>query len=112
MVKFGFKVEKAEDIDVIEAKAKTFGVTTERMSAGGNPEVSDGLRIFTPSEHVLEVYHAQTLLGVETGTHNPDAFPRHLVGIGVPALDHALILSEDVRLMENMFRALFGYVAT
>ena len=112
LVKFGFKVEKPEDIDVIEKKAAAFGVTTERMSAGENPEVSDGLRIFAPSEHVLEVYHAQTLIGVETGTHNPDAFPRHLVGIGVPALDHALILTPDVRLMENMFKELFGYFPT
>ena len=81
VVKFGFKVEKADDIDAIEAKAKTFDVTTERMSAGENPEGSDGLRTFTPSEHVLKGYHTQPLLGVETGTHNPDAFPRHLVGI-------------------------------
>ena len=112
VVKFGFKVEKAEDIDEIERKAATFGVTTERMSAGENPEVSDGLRIFTPSEHVLEVYHAQTLIGTEVGTHNPDAFPRHMVGVGVPALDHALILADDVATNEAMFRELFGYFPT
>ncbi|MFN8193275.1 MAG: catechol 2,3-dioxygenase [Nocardioidaceae bacterium] len=112
VVKFGFKVEKPEDIDEIEKKAATFGVTTERMSAGENPEVSDGLRIFSPSEHVLEVYHAQTLIGTEVGTHNPDAFPRHMVGVGVPALDHALILTEDVATTEAMFKELFGYFAT
>jgi catechol 2,3-dioxygenase len=112
LVKFGFKVEKPEDIDEIERKAQTFGVTTERMSAGENPEVSDGLRIFTPSEHVLEVYHAQTLIGTEVGTHNPESFPRHMVGVGVPALDHALILAEDVKTMQTMFSELFGYFAT
>ncbi len=112
VVKFGFKVERAEDIDEIELKAQKFGVTTERMTAGENPEVSDGLRIFTPSDHVLEVYHAQTLIGTEVGTHNPESFPRHLVGIGVPALDHALILAEDVATMQAMFGELFGYFAT
>ncbi|MCB0893979.1 MAG: catechol 2,3-dioxygenase [Nocardioides sp.] len=112
VVKFGFKVEYESDLDVIEKKAQQFGLTVERMSAGENPEVSDGIRFITPSEHVLEVYHGQTVIGTEVGTHNPDAFPRHLVGIGVPALDHALIFAEDVRLMENMFREVFDYFPT
>ncbi|WP_395658411.1 catechol 2,3-dioxygenase [Nocardioides sp.] len=112
VVKFGFKVEYEADLDAIEKKAQQFGLTVERMSAGENPEVSDGIRFTTPSEHVLEVYHGQTVIGTEVGTHNPDAFPRHLVGVGVPALDHALILAEDVRLMENMFREVFDYFPT
>lgn len=112
VVKFGFKVEKPEDIDDIEAKAKTFGLTVERMSAGENPEVSDGIRFTTPTEHVFEVYHGQTLIGTEVGTHNPDAFPRHLVGVGVPGLDHALITGEDVATMQRMLTDVFGYFAT
>jgi catechol 2,3-dioxygenase len=112
VVKFGFKVEYESDLDDIEKKAKQFGLTVERMSAGENPEVSDGIRFITPSEHVIEVYHGQTLIGTEVGTHNPDSFPRHLVGVGVPALDHALIFADDVRLMENMFREVFDYFPT
>lgn len=112
VVKFGFKVEYEADLDLIEKKAQTFGLTVERMSEGENPEVSDGIRFRTPSEHVIEVYHDQTMIGTEVGTHNPEAFPRHLVGIGAPALDHALILAPDVRLMENMFREVFDYFPT
>jgi len=112
VVKFGFKVEYESDIDLIEKKAQDFGLTVERMSKGENPEVSDGIRFISPSEHVFEVYHDQTLIGTEVGTHNPDAFPRHLVGVGVPALDHALILAEDVRTMESMFRAVFDFFPT
>lgn len=112
VVKFGFKVEKPEDIDDIEQKATTFGLTVERMSAGENREVSDGIRFTTPSDHVFEVYHAQTMIGTEVGTHNPDAFPRHLVGIGVPALDHALITADDVGTMQQMLTDVFGYFAT
>ena len=111
-VKFGWKVEKPEDIDDIERKAQTFGVAVERMSKGENPEVSDGIRFITPSEHVFEVYHGQTLIGTEVGTHNPDAFPRHLVGVGVPGLDHALVLAEDVRTMERFLGDVFGFYAT
>jgi len=112
VAKYGFKVEKPEDIDEIEKKGQQFGLTVERMSKGENPEVSDGIRFTTPSEHVFEVYHDQTLWGTEVGTHNPEAFPRHLVGVGVPGLDHSLILAEDVRTMENMLTEVFGFYAT
>jgi catechol 2,3-dioxygenase len=112
VVKYGFKVEYESDIDLIEKRAQDFGLTVERMSAGENPEVSDGIRFISPSEHVFEVYHAQTVIGTEVGTHNPEAFPRHLVGVGAPALDHSLILAEDVRTMENMFRQVFDFFPT
>ncbi|GAA6526172.1 catechol 2,3-dioxygenase [Intrasporangium sp. DVR] len=112
VVKYGFKVEKPEDIDEIEQKGKQFGLTIERMSKGENAEVSDGIRFTTPSDHVFEVYHDQTVIGTEVGTHNPEAFPRHLVGVGVPGLDHSLILAEDVRTMENMLTQVFGFYAT
>ena len=112
LVKFGFKVEHEYDIDDIEKKAETFGCIVARMSKGDNPEVSDGIRIHTPSDHLFEVYHGQTLVGTEVGTHNPESFPRHLVGVGVPALDHALITAEDVRGMERFLTEVFGYYAT
>ncbi len=112
VVKFGFKVEYESDIDLIEKRAQQFGLTVERMSAGENPEIGDGIRFTSPSMHVFEVYHSATLIGTEVGTHNPEAFPRHLVGVGVPALDHALILAEDVRTMENMFRTVFDFFPT
>jgi len=82
------------------------------MGKGENPEVSDGIRIHSPSEHVFEIYHAQTLVGTEVGTHNPEAFPRHLVGVGVPGIDHALITAEDVKGMERFLTETFGFYAT
>ena len=101
LVKYGWKVQYSSDIDEIEKKAQTFGVTVERMSKGENPEIGDGIRFTTPSDHVFEVYHEATLIGTEVGTHNPDAFPRHLVGVGVPALDHSLITAEDPGMMDR-----------
>lgn len=112
VTKFGYKVQHADDIADIEKKAQEFGARTERMSAGENPDVGDGLRIFSPSEHVLEVYHSMTEVGTEVGTHNPEAFPRHLIGIGVPNLDHALMSADNVKEMEAFFRATFGYFTT
>lgn len=109
VVKFGFKAQTAEDIDQIENAARTFGVTTERMAKGDNPEIGDGVRIITPSNHVFEVYHEATLVGSEVGSVNPEAFPRHLRGVGAPALDHALITAEDAGLMERFLKDVFGY---
>ena len=112
LVKYGWKVQYSSDIDEIEKKAQAFGVTVERMSKGDNPEIGDGIRFTTPSDHVFEVYHEATCVGTEVGTHNPDAFPRHLVGVGVPALDHSLITAEDPGLMDRFLSDVFGFYAT
>lgn len=112
VIKYGFKVEHESDIADIENRCADFGVRTERMSAGENPEVGDGLRIFTPSDHTFEVYHHMTEVSTEVGTHNPEAFPRHLVGIGVPNLDHSLLSTDDPALMEKFLKAAFGYFTT
>ena len=43
VVKYGFKVEYSEDIDIIEKKARDFGLTVERMSKGENPGAMAGM---------------------------------------------------------------------
>ena len=103
MVKCGFKCETPEDIAEIEKKAVAFGYPVERMVAGENPEVGDGIRVTLPSDHKIEFYSSMTSYGLEVGTHNPDAFPRHLVGIGAPRLDHALLWVNDVPGIEKFF---------
>ncbi|MCL2782512.1 MAG: VOC family protein [Propionibacteriaceae bacterium] len=110
--KVGFKVAFPDDIDDIEKKARTFGVTTVRMSQGDNPEVSDGLRITLPSNHIVEVYHAQTIVGTEVGDVNPYFFPRNLAGMGTPRIDHALLGCDNVNLSERFFIDAMGMYAT
>ena len=109
VVKTGFKVANEADLELIESKGQAFGVTTERMSHGDNPEVSDGLRFILPSKHVVEVYHAQTVLGTHVGNVNPGLFPRELVGIGAPRLDHALLGCDNVNLTEQFFMQVFDF---
>ena len=111
-VKFGWKVNDPGDIDGIEKAAQAFGVTVERMSAGENLETSDGIRMITPSEHVFEIYHTMKTVGVEVGSHNPEVFPRHLVGLGAPRIDHALITADDVNQMDRFLHDVFGFYAT
>ena len=113
VVKYGFKVEKPEDIDDIEQKAQGLRpdrrahvtrVRTRRSAtaSGSRPRRTTSSRSTT----------SRPCIGTEVGTHNPEAFPRHLVGVGVPGLDHSLILAEDVRTMENMLTDVFGFYAT
>jgi catechol 2,3-dioxygenase len=82
------------------------------MTAGENLETSDGLRIAAPSGHVIEIYHGMTVVGTEVGTHNPEVFPRHLVGVGAPRIDHALITAEDVKLADRFFAEVLGFYAS
>lgn len=109
LVKLGYKVEHADDIELYEKRAQQFGVITERMSAGENLAVSDGLRIVLPSDHVLELYHHAEQTGTATGVLNPEVWPRHLVGVGVPRLDHALLTVEDPDTVERFFAEVLGF---
>ncbi|MFV0463362.1 MAG: catechol 2,3-dioxygenase [Nostocoides sp.] len=112
VVKLGLKVEDPADIDRYEGLARTFGVTTSRMSAGENLEVGDGLRVTLPNDHLIELYHEMTQVGVEVGTHNPDAFPDHLLGVGAPALDHGLFVGPEMEATERFFMEVLGLYAS
>lgn len=109
LVKLGYKVDKSTDLDAIEKRAQSFGCITERMSTGSNVAVGDGVRIVLPSEHVVELYHEMDFVGTEVGLLNPDPFPRHLVGVGVPRIDHALITCEDPATQERFFSEVLGF---
>ncbi|MGY0541525.1 catechol 2,3-dioxygenase [Nocardioides sp. YJ-D4] len=109
VIKYGFKVEFLEDLELYEKRAEQFGVKTERMSRGENQEVGDGVRIFMTNGHIIELYHEMTAIGLETGTHNPEVFPRHLVGVGAPGLDHSLMLGSDVGTAERFFIEVFDF---
>jgi catechol 2,3-dioxygenase len=109
LVKLGYKVERTTDLDLFEDRARRFGCLTERMSAGDNVAVGDGVRIVLPSEHVVELYQEMERIGTEVGTINPDPFPRHLVGVGVPRIDHALITAEDPTTLERFFSEVLDF---
>ncbi|WP_432558783.1 catechol 2,3-dioxygenase [Granulicoccus sp. GXG6511] len=111
VTKFGFKVKTPEDLDYFEQKAKTFGASVERMSKGETHEVGDGIRITSPSDHVFELYNEMTVTGNDVGFINPEVFPRDLVGVGVPGIDHALISCEDPNTTNKFFEDVFDFFA-
>ena len=112
MVKMGYKVESDADLELYESRAQAFGCVTERMSKGDNAEVGEGVRVILNSGHVLELYSEMTCLGTDVGTHNPDVFPRHLVGVGVPRIDHTLLTSSDVKTSQRFFADVLDFYAT
>ena len=112
VVKFGFKVEKLEDLERFEKQAQKFGATCVRMSKGDNLEVGDGIRLTTPGEHTIELYHEMTYVGNEVGFHNPEAWPRDQYGVAVPGLDHALIVCQDPTLSESFFKEVLDFYPT
>ncbi|MCX9191537.1 catechol 2,3-dioxygenase [Carbonactinospora thermoautotrophica] len=112
LVKLGYKCQTSDDIAEFENRIQRFGCITERMSKGENLAVGDGLRVVLPSDHVLELYSDIEYVGTETGTLNPNPFPRHLVGVGVPRIDHALITCEEPEVLERFFAECLDFHAS
>ena len=111
-VKFGFKVESLDDLERFENQARTFGATCDRMSKGESREVGEGIRLVSPAGDTSEIYPDMTFVGNEVGFHNPEAFPRHEVGVAVPGLDHALIVCQDPTLSETFFKEVLDFYPT
>ncbi len=75
LVKLGYKVSHAADLDDYEDRATAFGATVARMSKGDNVGIGDGLRITLPSDHVLELYSDVEYLGNAPASGTPTPGP-------------------------------------
>ena len=82
LVKLGYKCQTAEDLEKFEQRSQRFGATTSRVSKGENLTVGDGVRILLPSEQTIELYTEMEFSGTETGSLNPEAWPRNMRGPG------------------------------
>ncbi len=109
LVKFGYKVESPDDLAVFEERAQKFGATTGRVSAGENLKVGEAVSITLPSEQTLELYTDMEFSGTETGSINPEAWPRHVRGVGTHWIDHALIPAEDPGLVERFMNEVLDF---
>jgi catechol 2,3-dioxygenase len=112
LVKAGYKCATAEDLDIFEHRAVAFGATVSRMSKGDNVAVGDGVRIVLPSGHVIELYHDIEYAGTDTGTLNPDPWPRDRRGVGVPWIDHFLVTADDPALTERFMTEVLDFRAS
>ncbi|MGH3150966.1 MAG: catechol 2,3-dioxygenase [Streptosporangiaceae bacterium] len=103
LVKLGYKCQTPEDMETFEHRSQAFGATTTRVSKGENLTVGDGVRIALPSEHTIELYTDMEFTGTDTGSLNPEAWPRNMRGAGTNWIDHALMPAEDPALVERFF---------
>jgi catechol 2,3-dioxygenase len=104
LVKVGYKCSSEDDLVDYEKRSSAFGATTGRFSRGENLTVGDGVRITLPSEHTVELYTDMEFSGTETGSINPEAWPRNMRGVGTHWIDHCLIAAEDPGLIERFFQ--------
>ena len=109
LVKFGYKVESDDALADFERRAQQFGATTGRVSKGENLTVGDGVRLTLPSEHVMELYTEMEFTGTETGSINPEAWPRNMRGVGTHWIDHALVPAEDPGLLERFMMEVLDF---
>jgi len=103
LVKVGYKCSSEDDLAEFEKRCSQFGATTGRFSRGENMTVGDGVRVTLPSEHTLELFSEMEFTGTDTGSINPEAWPRDMRGVGGHWIDHALIAAEDPGLVERFF---------
>ncbi len=68
IVKAGFKVRYADDLDGSRPRPASTAVTVERFSKGENAEVGEGVRFLIPMGHTIELYNDMTYLGTDVGT--------------------------------------------
>jgi catechol 2,3-dioxygenase len=109
LVKLGYKVDTVDELATYEKRAQSFGCTTTRVSKGENLAVGDGVAITLPSGQRVELYTEIEYLGTQTGTLNPDPWPRDVRGAGVHRLDHALISADDPAIVERFFGEVLGF---
>ena len=101
LVKLGYKVEDNDALADFEQRAQQFGVTTGRFSAGREPHRRRRGADHPALQHTLELYTDIEFTGTETGSINPEAWPRNVRGVGSHWIDHALIAADDPALVER-----------
>ncbi len=100
---FGFKVEKLEDLAVLEKRIEQFGCTVRRVSNGTRLGEGQAVRFILPTGHTAEIYHDIDCLGKAVGTLNPHPWPDNTRGIAPHALDHVLLTGDDVETVTRFF---------
>lgn len=107
-----FKVERAEDLDELEAVARAYGSPVTRLPAGEEAGQGEAVRVQAPSGHAVELVHAMEKTGRLLPSTNPPPEPPDLPGIHPPRLDHAQLTADDVGSATAFFTRVLGFRLT
>ena len=89
-----FKVEKDEDLEVLQARIEAWGIATTLQDEGTLPSTGRMLQFNLPSGHDMRLYASKEYVGTDVGTTNPDPWPDSIRGAGAHWLDHCLLMCE------------------
>jgi len=92
LVKIGWKVEDARDLDELEKKIAAYGVPVKRVSRHEELAVGEAITFTAPSGQTMMLYHEMTQVGRTVAP--PDIVPLGRMGIAPPRLDHLVIAAE------------------
>jgi catechol 2,3-dioxygenase len=108
-----FKVESEDDLADLEGRLERAGAMVQRLAAGEERAVGEGLRFETPSGHVMELYATAERLGSLLPSVNPgQPRPDGLAGIAPPRIDHLLVTAEEVGDASRFYRDVLGFRLT
>jgi catechol 2,3-dioxygenase len=110
--RIAFRLEDPEDLERFEDKLERHEHRVQRVSAGEEHALGEAIRCTAPSEHCIELYYEQPLVGNGLPDTNPDPYPDGLVGIHPPRMDHCLITAPEGPASLHFWRDVLGFRVT
>lgn len=110
--RIAFRLEEPDDLVTFENRLEQRAMRVERVSAGEEHALGEAIRFTAPSEHRIELYYEQPMVGNGLPLVNPDPYPDGLQGIHPPRLDHTLITAPDGPESLNFWRDVMGFRLT
>lgn len=103
-----FKVRFEQDLEQFEKALEQYGVRVTRVPKGTRLAEGEAIRCTLPTGQAMELYHEIERVGNGLKL-NPDPIPDNLKGIAPPALDHLLIMGEDVQETTDLFMKVLDF---
>ena len=107
LVKIGWKVEQASDLDELEKRLKDYGIISERVGKGAELALGEAVAFVAPTGQTMWLYHQMTQIGKSVTP--PEIIPKDLVGIAPSHLDHMVLAAEDLDEAVRFYTDVLGF---
>lgn len=107
LVKIGWKVEQASDLEYLEKRLADYGIVSTRVPKGTEPEVGESVCFVAPSGQTMWLFHEMTQLG--RAVTPPEILPNDLVGIAPLHLDHLVLAADDLDEAVRFYTTVLGF---
>ena len=115
MNEIAYKVRNDHDLDDLQTKLESYGISTTMKDKGETAFCERSLVFNLPSGHEMVLFAQKDFIGKDVGVTNPEPWPDGLTGVGAHWLDHALLMceldpenginkvAENTKLMQEVF---------